>query len=72
MSQGSLAVSKITRQSHKECFLQERERGFIDAADVAADLFGLGSFVLGRLVVLCGPDSTGDWDERFFEFARRD
>ena len=73
MIQGSLAVSKIARRSHKACFLQEAELGCVDEADAAAaDPLGLASFVSRRPAPGGGRDSVEDGNGRSFVFERSD
>jgi hypothetical protein len=73
MIQGSLAVSKIARRSHKECFFQEPELGCMDDADVAvADPFGFASFASRRPAPGRGRDSADDGNGRSVVFESSD
>jgi len=73
MIQGSLAVSKMARRSHKACFLQLPELGCMDDADVAAvDAFGLASLASRRPAPGRGRDSAADGDGRSVVFESSD
>ena len=77
MIQGSLAVSKMARRSHKACFLQLPELGCMDDADVTpTDPFLLASLVSRRPALGRGRgrgrDSATDGDGRSVVFESSD